>query len=153
VGTVVLFDCLNFRINSNNRFDYHIVLSIVQISIDIKSDSPNVQTRPTSFQNICEVFVQCLEHEKRTVQHKVSNLEKAIFSPSGRNPRNSARQVLLLERPIPEAVGRPKLTDPAEGYSCTSTMVRDWDFNLVQLSFPLPQLSLLWCSGGACEVK
>ena len=36
---VVLFDCLNFRINPNNRFDYHIELSIVRLSIDVLIES------------------------------------------------------------------------------------------------------------------
>ena len=81
-----------------------------------------------------EDILQCLEHEKRSLQEKVSNPEKVV-SHSGRNPRNSARQRLLLERPLPVAVQRPKLTAPAEGNSRTSTMVRDWDINLVQLSF------------------
>jgi hypothetical protein len=54
-----------------------------------------------------------------------------------------------LERPIPEAVRRPKLTDPAEDDSFTSMMVRDWDINLVQLSFRgfcvvFPSLCKLW---------
>jgi len=56
-----------------------------------------------------------LEHEKRSLQEKVYNLAKATFSPSGKNPRKSAGQGLLLGRPIPEAVRRPKLTDPADG--------------------------------------
>jgi hypothetical protein len=79
--------------------------------------------------------LQHLEHEKRSLKEKVSNLENTTFSLSGRNTRNNARQRLLLERPIPEAVKRPKLIDHAEGDSYTSTMVRDWDINLVQLSF------------------
>jgi len=60
-----------------------------------------------------------LEHDKRSLQEEISNLEKRP----------------LLERPLPVAVQRTKLTDPAEGNSRTSTMVRDWDINLVQLSF------------------
>jgi hypothetical protein len=79
--------------------------------------------------------LKCLEDEKRSLQEKVSNRENTIFSLIGRNPRSIAHQRLLLERPIPEEVRRPKLTDPAEGDSCTSTMVRDWNINLVQLSF------------------
>ena len=65
--------------------------------------------------------IHFLEHEKRILQEKVSNPDKVV-SHSGRNPRNSARQRLLLERPLPVAVQRPKLTDPAEGNSHTSTM-------------------------------
>jgi len=49
--TVILFDCLNFRINPKNRFDYHIVLSIVRLSIDVTSRTSNVQIRSSSFQN------------------------------------------------------------------------------------------------------
>ena len=40
---VLLFDCLYFGINSNNRIDYHIVLSIVRISIDIKRHSSSAR--------------------------------------------------------------------------------------------------------------
>jgi hypothetical protein len=79
--------------------------------------------------------LQHLEHEKKSLQKKVCDLEKAISSPSGRNPRDSALQRLLLESPIPEAVRRPKLTDPAEGDSFTSTMVREWNNNLLKLAF------------------
>jgi len=79
--------------------------------------------------------LQLLEHEKRSLQKKVYEREKAISSPSGRNHKDSVLQRLLLESPIPEAVRRPKLTDHAEDDSFTSTMVRDWDINLVQLSF------------------
>ena len=79
--------------------------------------------------------LQHLEHENRSLQKKVYDLEKAISSPSGRNPRDSVLQRLLMKRPIPEAVRRPKLTDAAEGNSFTSTMVRDWDINLIQLAF------------------
>jgi chromosome segregation ATPase len=69
--------------------------------------------------------LQHLDHEKRSLQKKVSDLEKAISSPSGSNPRDSALQRLLLESPIPEAVRRPKLTDPAEDDSFMSTVVRE----------------------------
>ena len=79
--------------------------------------------------------LQHLENEKRSLQKKVCDLEKAISSPNGRNPRDSALQRLLLESPIPEAVRRPKLTDPAEGDSFTSTMVREWDNNLGKLAY------------------
>jgi hypothetical protein len=80
--------------------------------------------------------LQHLEHEKRSLQKKVYELEKAISSsPSGRNHKDSVLQRFLPESPIPEAVTRPKLTDPAEDDSFTSTMVRDWDINVVQLSF------------------
>ena len=79
--------------------------------------------------------LQHLEHEKRSLQKKVSHLEKAISSPSGSNPRDSALQRLLLESPIPEVVRRPKLTDPAEDNSFTSTVVREWHIYLVKLAF------------------
>jgi len=79
--------------------------------------------------------LQHLEHEKRSLQKKVSDLEKAISSPSGSNPRDSALQRLLLESPIPEAVRRPKLTDPAADNSFTSTAVREWHICLVKLAF------------------
>jgi predicted nuclease with TOPRIM domain len=79
--------------------------------------------------------LQHLEHEKRSLQKKVCDLEKAISSPSGRNPRDSALQRLLKESPIPEAVRRPKLTDPAEDDSFTSTVVRELNNYLVKLPF------------------
>jgi ABC-type phosphate transport system auxiliary subunit len=72
--------------------------------------------------------LQHLKHKKRSLQKKVYELEKAISSPSGRNHRDS-----VLQRP--EAVRRPKLTDPAEDDSVTSKTVRDWDINLVQFYF------------------
>ena len=79
--------------------------------------------------------LQHMEHEKRSLQKKLSDLEKAISSPSGSNPRDSALQRLLLESPIPEAARRPKLTDPAEDNSFTSTVVREWHIYLVNLAF------------------
>jgi chromosome segregation ATPase len=69
--------------------------------------------------------LQHLEHEKRSLQKKIRDLEKAISSPSGKNPRDSALQRLILESPIPEAVKIPKLTDPAETDTSTSTLVRE----------------------------
>ena len=72
-----------------------------------------------------EDTLQRLDHEKRSLEEKLSSLENATFSVSGRNTWNIARQRLLLERPTQEAVKRPKLTNPAEGKSCTSTTVRD----------------------------
>lgn len=68
--------------------------------------------------------MQHLEHEKRSLQKKVRDLEKAISSPSGKNPRDSALRRLILESPIPEAVKVPRLTDPAEADTSTSTLVR-----------------------------
>jgi predicted nuclease with TOPRIM domain len=78
--------------------------------------------------------LQHLEREKRSLQKKVYDLQRAISSPTGRNPRDCVLQRLLMERPIPKAARRPKLTDPAEDDSFTSTMVREWDINLIQLS-------------------
>lgn len=69
--------------------------------------------------------LQHLEHEKKSLQKKIHDLEKAISSPSGKNPRDSALQRLILESPIPEAVKIPRLTDPAETGTSTSTMVRE----------------------------
>jgi predicted nuclease with TOPRIM domain len=69
--------------------------------------------------------LQHLEHEKRSLQKKIRDLEKAIISPNGKNPRDSALQRLILESPIPEAVKIPRLTDPAEGETSTSTLVRE----------------------------
>lgn len=69
--------------------------------------------------------LQHLEHEKRSLQKKIRDLEKAITSPSGKNPRDSVLQRLILESPIPEAVRIPRLTDPAEGDPSTSAMVRE----------------------------
>ncbi|XP_023721311.1 E3 ubiquitin-protein ligase TRAIP isoform X2 [Cryptotermes secundus] len=66
--------------------------------------------------------LQHLEHEKKSLQKKIHDLEKAISSPSGKNPRDSALQRLILESPIPEAVKIPRLTDPAETDTSTSTM-------------------------------
>jgi hypothetical protein len=97
--------------------------------------------------------LQHLEHENRSLQKKVYDLEKAISSLSGRNPRDSVLQRLLLERPIPEAVRRPKLTDPIEDDSFTSMMVRDWDINLIQLAYQgfcviFPSSCTLWRTEG-----
>lgn len=67
--------------------------------------------------------MQHLEHEKRSLQKKIRDLEKAISSPSGKNPRDSALRRLILESPIPEAVKVPRMTDSAEGDTSTSTLV------------------------------
>jgi hypothetical protein len=79
--------------------------------------------------------LQYSQNENRSLHKKVSDLEKAIFSPSGRNSRNCVFQRCSFGSLIPEAVRRTKLTDPAEGDSFTSMVVRDWDINLVQLAF------------------
>ena len=71
-----------------------------------------------------EDALQRLDREKRNLEEKLSSLANAT-SVNGRYTRNSARQRLLLERPTHEAVKRPKLTNPAEGESCTSMTVRD----------------------------
>jgi chromosome segregation ATPase len=68
-----------------------------------------------------------LKHDNRSLQEKILKFEKATLSTSGRKTRNSGHHRLSLKR--------PKMTDPAEGDSHTSTMVRDQDINLVQLSF------------------
>jgi len=78
--------------------------------------------------------LQHLDHEKRSLQKKLYEFEKAVSSPSGSNPRDSVLQRHLLESRVPEAVRRPNLNDPTEDNSFTSRMVRDWDINLVQLS-------------------
>jgi hypothetical protein len=66
-----------------------------------------------------------LELKNRSLQKKIRDLEKAITSPSGKNPRDNAIQRLLLESPIPEAVKVPRLTDPTEGDTSTSALVRE----------------------------
>jgi predicted nuclease with TOPRIM domain len=68
---------------------------------------------------------QHLEHEKKSLQKKVHDLEKAISSPSGKNPSDSALRRLILESPIPEAVKIPRLTDPAEADKSAATLVRE----------------------------
>jgi septal ring factor EnvC (AmiA/AmiB activator) len=68
--------------------------------------------------------MQHLEHEKRRLQKKVHDLENAISSPSGKNPRDSALRRLILESPIPEAIKVPRLTNPAEADTSTSALVR-----------------------------
>jgi septal ring factor EnvC (AmiA/AmiB activator) len=77
-----------------------------------ENEKLNVELNFKSKQNKqLEDDLKCMDHEKRSLQQKVSNLENALFSLSGRNPSNSANQRLLLERPILEEVRRPKLTD------------------------------------------
>jgi chromosome segregation ATPase len=75
--------------------------------------------------------MQHLEREKRSLQKKIRDLEKAISSPSGKNPRDNALQRLILESPIPDAVKVPRLTDPAEADTSPSTLVRGKDIFLL----------------------
>ena len=66
---------------------------------------------------------QHTEQEKKSLQKKVRHLEKAISSPNGNNPHDSALKRLILESPLPEAIKRPRLTDPSEADTSISVMV------------------------------
>ena len=66
---------------------------------------------------------QHVQEENRSLIRKISDLEKAITSPSSNNPRDNALRRLILESPLPEAVKRPRLTDPADGDISISVMV------------------------------
>ncbi|KAJ9595477.1 hypothetical protein L9F63_013341, partial [Diploptera punctata] len=63
-----------------------------------------------------------LEQENKSLQKKVHELEKAIVSPSGNNPRDNALRRLLAESPLPEVVKRPRLTNPSEQDTSISVM-------------------------------
>ena len=110
----------------------HLVLSAANLEKEKLNEEVNLKSK---LNKKLEDDLQHSEHEKRSLQKKVCDLENAIASPSGRNPRHNALQRRLLKRHIPEAVRIPKLIDPAEGNSFASTTVRDCDINLIQLAF------------------
>lgn len=101
---------------------YHRDLSAANLEKNRLNEDFNLKSK---LNKQLEDDLQHLEHEKRSLQKKIHDLEKAISSPSGKNPRDSALQRLILESPIPEAVKIPRLTDPAETDISTSTLVRE----------------------------
>jgi len=122
------------RAASDQKRDLQDQLIICQLDLsaaNLEKEKLNKEVNLKSMLNKqLEDNLQYLGHKNRSLQKKVYGLEKALLS--GRNPRDSVLQRLFLERPIPEAVRRPKLADPTED---DSTMVRDWDINLIQLAY------------------
>ncbi|PSN44320.1 hypothetical protein C0J52_09281 [Blattella germanica] len=67
-----------------------------------------------------ETDLKHVEEEKKSLQKKIRDLERAISSPNSKDPKSRALERLIFESPAPEAAKRPRLSDPTK---TTSTLL------------------------------